>query len=90
MGAGLGRLIHFIGSDLFMLDFIVNEKEIERSEKKYIIGWAACKLCAVLKEDSLVERRVPACSISHKMSKSDISGGEPVICHSVQHTKWVA
>ena len=31
----------------------------------------------------------PSCSISHKISKSDSSGGEPVICDSAQHTTWV-
>ena len=28
----------------------------------------------------------PSCSISHKISKSDSSGGEPVICDSAQHS----
>ena len=32
----------------------------------------------------------PSCSISHKISKSDSSGGEPAICDSAQHTAWVA
>ena len=32
----------------------------------------------------------PSCSISHKISKSNSSGGEPVICDSAQHTTWVA
>ena len=32
----------------------------------------------------------PSCSIPHKISNSDSSGGEPVICDSAQHTTRVA
>ena len=39
---------------------------------------------------SSVKILCPSCSISHKISKSDSNGGEPVICDSAQHTTWVA
>ena len=32
----------------------------------------------------------PSFSISHKISKSDCSGDDPVICDSAWHTTWVA
>ena len=31
----------------------------------------------------------PSCSISHAISKSSNSGGEPVLCDYVQHATWV-
>ena len=57
------------------------------------IGWC---VEIILKNDDLARipkellSSRPSCSISHKISKSDCSGSEPVICDSAQHTTWVA
>ena len=54
--------------------------------------WTCYIFCLEIYSPSLFSTRIvrPSYSISHKISKSDCSGDEPVICDSTQHTTWVA
>ena len=55
--------------------------------------WASCLLFLIwapTASEYTGEHGGPSWSISHKISKSDSSGGELVICDSAQHTTWVA